>query len=75
MRRYFFDIATPSGVQYDFSGSELTSVESARHVAELIALDIACAEADYCASDEVRVHDAERRLFSIVVQQDAVLAS
>ncbi|MFL6796555.1 MAG: DUF6894 family protein [Xanthobacteraceae bacterium] len=74
MKRYFFDIATPSGVQYDLKGSELTSEESARDVAELVAADVACTEADYSVLHEVRVHDAKRRLFSVVIRRDAASA-
>ena len=39
MKRYFFDLATPTAVFYDYQGQALIEPE-ARRVANLVALDL-----------------------------------
>jgi hypothetical protein len=46
MHRYFFDLVSRGRAQYDYTGREFRTPGQAREMAELIALDLACASAD-----------------------------
>lgn len=76
MKRYFFDVASKSYVQYDYRGREFDKPENACELAELIALDLECSDDGNWAGSEVRVHDAVgTRLCSILVGQLDQLAA
>jgi len=77
MKRYFFDVAAKSSVQYDYRGREFEDLEHVREVAELIALDIVClAEDDQDAALEVQVRNIEgNKLFSIPVHSPELIAT
>lgn len=70
MKRYFFDINTQTGLQYDFRGSVFADAYHAKEHAELIALDIGCAVEAEVSGIEVEVRDdSGHRLFAVSVQQ------
>ena len=70
MTRYFFDVANKSYVHYDYSGREFGRPEEARDLAELIALDLECTDADDLVGAEVQVRNVRgERLFSVPVRE------
>lgn len=76
MTRFFFDITDPTSVQYDYSGRHLPSIDHARELAELIAIDIGCCEGKEMPAKVVHVRDAVgQQLFAIAVQPITALAA
>jgi hypothetical protein len=76
MKRYFFDLAVRSYVQYDYQGRDLERPEQAREMAELIALDIECTEGDELAGAEVQVRNiGGQKLFSVPVRLPELIAA
>ena len=57
MKRFFFDVAIQSAIQYDFRGKDLATAEEARELAELIALDIECTAENNVTAFEVQVRN------------------
>ena len=76
MTRFFFDVTNKTAVQYDYSGRHLPSVEQARELAELIAMDIGCCESEEMPATVVHVRNAVgKQLFAIAVQPITALAA
>jgi len=76
MRRFFFDVAAKTYIQYDFHGREFADPNSAREVAEIIALDRECTDEDAQSGSEVQVRDVSGRwLFSIPVGEPDLVAA
>ena len=76
MNRFFFDIADKTRVEYDFCGRELEKVEQACELAELIALDLVCKNADKVAEREVQVRNISGTLlYSFPLRQSDLLAA
>ena len=76
MKRYFFDVAFRSSIQYDYRGRELEKPEKARELAELMALDLECSDEGDWEGAEVRVHDVRgSRCFSVIVRAPELLAA
>jgi hypothetical protein len=76
MQRYFFDVATQTYVEYDFRGRDFERPEQARQLAEMIALDIECIDADEVIGREVQVRDISgRRLFSVPIREPEQVAA
>jgi hypothetical protein len=76
MKRYFFDVALQSSIQYDFRGRQIDQIEQVRETAELIALDIECTNADEPAVLEVQVRDiVGKKLFSVPVRSPELIAA
>jgi hypothetical protein len=77
MKRYFFDVAARSSVQYDYKGREFEDLEHVREIAELIALDILClAEDDQDAALEVQVRNIDgQKLFSVPLHSLELIAA
>jgi hypothetical protein len=66
MTRYFFDVTEQTGVRYDYSGRTLPSLDHARELAELIAIDLGCREVP---GTSVLVRDATgQQLITVDVQ-------
>jgi hypothetical protein len=75
MKRYFFDLATPTAVFYDYQGQSLVEIE-ARRVANLVALDLESTGAFDWAGTVVKVRDAfGTTLFSVPVQELGAIAA
>jgi hypothetical protein len=73
MQRYFFDFGFHTHVHYDFAGKCFVTEEQAREMAEMIALDVACADPDTSTNVEVQVRNiAGRRLFSIPIPKQVL---
>ncbi len=77
MHRYFFDLVTRSYVHYDYQGRDFDQSEKARHLAELIALDVECCDTDdELTGREVQVRDISgRHLFSIPIRDPKLIAA
>jgi hypothetical protein len=76
MTRYFFDVTAETSVQYDYSGRPLPSLDHARELAELIAIDMGCRQGDELLGTEIEVRDATGlKLFTVAVQATATLAA
>jgi hypothetical protein len=77
MKRYFFDVAARSSVQYDYKGRMFDDLEHVREIAELIAIDIVClAEDDQDAPLEVQVRNIDgNKLFSVPVHSPELIAA
>jgi hypothetical protein len=76
MKRYFFDVASPSHTHYDYCGREFAQPEKAKELAELIALDLGCSDDNGWVGTEVRVLDiAGLRLFSVPVRESQLIAA
>jgi hypothetical protein len=70
--RYFFDVVTTATVQLDFQGRTFATPEPAHDLAEMIALDIECSDAE---ATEVVVRDIKGgRLFSVNVRPSDLVA-
>jgi hypothetical protein len=76
MCRYFFDLVGQKRTEYDFRGREISSLEDAFQMAEIIALDLELkSEGEWRGwSVEVRNSDG-RHLFSVAVQSVDVIAA
>jgi len=57
MKRFFFDISHPTHVLYDYQGRDFEKPEHAHELAELIAIDLHCSDADGWAGSEVKVRN------------------
>jgi hypothetical protein len=76
MKRYFFDLAIKSHVQYDFQGRDLERPDQAREMAELIALDIECTEGEELGGAEVQVRNVGgQKLFSVPIRMPELIAA
>ena len=76
MKRYFFDVAARSSVQYDYKGRDFERIEQVREVAELIALDIECMVDENQAILEVQVRNiGGQKLFSVPVRAPELIAA
>jgi hypothetical protein len=70
MKRYFFDVASPSHIRFDYHGRDLAGLKDVRELAELIALDLASREDVDSADVEVQVRTiAGTKIFSIAVAE------
>jgi hypothetical protein len=70
MAKYFFDRVGKNRAEYDYQGCILPSLEEAREVAELIALDLSMESETEWSGWMVDVKDAVgRQFFSVAVQQ------
>jgi hypothetical protein len=70
MKRFFFDVAQNSLIQYDFQGRDFAQLEHARELAELIALDLECSDDGEWAGSEVQVRNVRGTcLFSIPIRE------
>lgn len=76
MVRLFFDVVGARGPLLDFHGQLVRSVDSAREVAEVIALDHACSEDQTQTETKVLVSDAKGNVvLSVPIQStDSVAA-
>lgn len=75
MRRYFFDVVGRRS-QYDYRGHVLPTLEKARQLAELIALDFSVEEGDTWAGCKINVRSAEGcEFFSIPLQESCCAAA
>jgi hypothetical protein len=76
MTRYFFDVTEPTTVRYDYSGRNLSSLDQARELAELIAMDIGCREGEQIPGTVVQVRDAVgQHLLAVAVQPLTAIAA
>jgi hypothetical protein len=76
MKRYFFDVNFQSHIEYDFAGQCFPSAEEAREMAEMIALDVACADKGNGNGVEVQVRTVVGyRIFSIPVRKREAVAA
>jgi hypothetical protein len=76
MMRYFFDIAAPDRVFYDFQGREFCSIEDAGQMAELVALDFESSEDFNASGTEVQIRDVSgNRILSIAIDAPAKRAA
>lgn len=76
MMQYFFDLKTDSSVEHDYRGQYLPSLEEAKQMAELIAMDFSCRPPDGACPVEVQIRDAKcRLLLSVPVMPMNALAA
>jgi hypothetical protein len=76
MKRFFFDVAAKTYVQYDYRGREFAKPEDARELAELIALDLECSDRNDWAGAEIQVRNVGGdRLFSVPVRSSDLIAA
>jgi hypothetical protein len=76
MRRYFFDLVGKERSEYDYSGRELPTPESAHQLAELIALDLALEEQEPWYGWSVNVRNAEGcEMFCVPVESGYLAAA
>ena len=69
MKRYFFDRVGKHRAEYDFCGREFPSQESARQLAELMAIDLGISEQGEWSGWVVDVRNSlGQKFFSIPVQ-------
>lgn len=75
MTRYFFDRVTSQRSEYDYSGKMLESLERARQLAELIAMDLSMEPDDEWSGWSVNVRRPDGlQLFSVPVRTFALAA-
>ncbi len=69
MTRYFFDVVSHQRCQQDLRGRELPTLEEARRLAELIAIDLATSGEDQWVGWSVAVHGVDDvQLFVVPIQ-------
>ena len=70
MKRYFFDVAVRTHVQYDYQGRVIHKPEQVRELAELIALDMECTDSNDLVGVEIQVRDVTgQHLYSVPVRE------
>ena len=75
MKRFFFDVSFKTHVRYDYQGRDFAQPEQARELAELIALDFECSDAD-APGGEVQVRNINGTcLFSVPIRQPELIAA
>jgi hypothetical protein len=75
MKRYFFDLVSEQTSQYDYRGRDLWDLESARHLAELMAIDLAVEPDGAWQGWSIRVSSAlGQQFFSVPVQAQSIAA-
>lgn len=76
MTRYFFDVRVKTTTEHDYKGQYLPSLEHARQIAELIAMDLGCTRLDGSFGMEVQIRTATGTLLASapVKQVDALAA-
>ena len=72
MKKYFFDRVGNDRAEYDYRGRDLPSLDAAKNLAELIAIDLEIGEEGTWSSWAVSVRDAVGKQFlSILVSASA----
>jgi len=66
MTRYFFDLVNQQHCKHDVRGRELPTLEEARRLAELIAIDLATGPEDQWTGWGVAVHGVDGHEFFAV---------
>jgi hypothetical protein len=75
MRRYFFDVFSQTSIRYDYQGREFLTPDDARTFAELVALDMGCSD-DSEPAEEIQVRNVRgEHLFSVEIQNSALIAA
>lgn len=75
MAKYFFDRVGKNHAEYDYKGCILASIEEAREVAELIAIDLSMETEGDWGDWIVDVKDVlGRQFFSVPIQQPELCA-
>lgn len=64
MTRYFFDVRAAKSIEHDYKGQYLPSLEHARQMAELIAMDLGCTRIDGSFGMEVQIRTASGTLLA-----------
>jgi hypothetical protein len=76
MTRYFFDLVGQQCCKHDVRGREFATLNEARRLAELIAVDLATGPEDQWVGWSVAVHGADgRELFAVPIQVLALTAA
>jgi hypothetical protein len=76
MTRYFFDLVGQQRCQHDVRGRDLPTLEEARRLAELIAIDLATGPEDQWTGWSVAVRGVDRlELFAVPIQVLALTAA
>ena len=76
MKRYFFDLVGQQQCQNDFRGRDLPTLEEARRLAELIAVDLATGGEDQWVGWSVAVRGVDGlELFAVPIQVLALTAA
>ena len=77
MTRYFFDLVSQERSEHDFRGRDLPTLEEARRLADLIAIDLATGPEDqWAAGWSIAVRGADgRELFAVPIQALALTAA
>ena len=76
MTRYFFDLVGQQRCQHDIRGRDLPTLEAARRLAELIAVDLATGPEEQWVGWSVVVHGADgRALFTVPIQMPCLTAA
>jgi hypothetical protein len=76
MAHYFFDLIGKQNDRHDVRGRELSTVEEAYRLAELIAIDLATGPEPEWAGWSVAVRDADgRELFAVPIAALSVTAA
>jgi|HubBroStandDraft_4_1064222.scaffolds.fasta_scaffold380371_2 uncharacterized protein DUF6894 len=77
MTRYFFDVVSQERSQHDFRGRDLPTLEEARRLADLMAIDLATGPEDqWTAGWSIAVRCADgRELFAVPIQALALTAA
>ena len=76
MRRYFFDLTGAGRSEYDYTGRELPSPESAYRLAELIAVDLAVDDQEPWYGWTVNVRNVQgREIFCVAVKPGYLAAA
>jgi hypothetical protein len=76
MKRYFFDLVSRDRSEYDYCGLEFSTLDAARQVAELIALDLEVMDEGAWSGWMIHVRNASgQHFFSVHLPEPGLIAA
>jgi hypothetical protein len=66
MTRFFFDVKSPATIEHDFNGRCFSSLDEAKQMGELVAMDLGCTRVDGSFAIEVQIRDPQGTLLCAV---------
>jgi hypothetical protein len=76
MKKYFFDVVSDKGPEYDFSGHEFAEPQKAFQLAQLLALDLEVGAGDDFSGGMIAVRNADgQKLYSVRIREPDLIAA
>jgi hypothetical protein len=76
MKKYFFDVVSEKGPEYDFRGHDFAEPQKAFQLAQLLALDLEVGGDDEFSGGMVAVRNADgHKLYSVRIREPELIAA